>query len=180
TATGEIRLYTLLFLVRVSFFFFFFQAEDGIRDWSVTGVQTCALPICLGSDATSAASCLVCCSTASAARRYERIRNGPAASISSRAAVSSSSLAISMFSIGPGSPGLHGPHGAGEIPAPYATPASTRAWPAQSPAPVYSRTVVTLSRSLGRAGPMPARRVSQPDDLICLRSFASLDDVEFD
>src|SRR5260370_41652287 len=28
------------------FFFFFFQAEDGIRDSSVTGVQTCALPIC--------------------------------------------------------------------------------------------------------------------------------------
>src|SRR5258706_11073336 len=27
--------------------FFFFQAEDGIRDWSVTGVQTCALPIYL-------------------------------------------------------------------------------------------------------------------------------------
>src|ERR671935_2169134 len=26
--------------------FFFFQAEDGIRDTSVTGVQTCALPIC--------------------------------------------------------------------------------------------------------------------------------------
>ena len=26
--------------------FFFFQAEDGIRDWSVTGVQTCAFPIC--------------------------------------------------------------------------------------------------------------------------------------
>src|SRR5262249_58979466 len=25
--------------------FFFFKAEDGIRDWSVTGVQTCALPI---------------------------------------------------------------------------------------------------------------------------------------
>src|SRR5438093_2935744 len=25
--------------------FFFFQAEDGIRGWSVTGVQTCALPI---------------------------------------------------------------------------------------------------------------------------------------
>src|SRR5258706_5288048 len=23
----------------------FFQAEDGMRDWSVTGVQTCALPI---------------------------------------------------------------------------------------------------------------------------------------
>src|SRR6478609_11195209 len=30
-------------------FFFFFQAEDGIRDKLVTGVQTCALPIYLGS-----------------------------------------------------------------------------------------------------------------------------------
>src|SRR5438034_9815901 len=29
----------------VSFFVFFFQAEDGIRDHCVTGVQTCALPI---------------------------------------------------------------------------------------------------------------------------------------
>src|SRR5256885_7209118 len=27
--------------------FFFFQAEDGIRDYKVTGVQTCALPIFL-------------------------------------------------------------------------------------------------------------------------------------
>src|SRR5215510_11212687 len=32
--------------------FFFFQAEDGIRDGHVTGVQTCALPIS-GSEATS-------------------------------------------------------------------------------------------------------------------------------
>src|SRR5205085_6569810 len=31
--------------VFVCFFFFFFQAEDGIRDLTVTGVQTCALPI---------------------------------------------------------------------------------------------------------------------------------------
>src|SRR5258708_17711430 len=30
-------------------FFFFFQAEDGIRDDLVTGVQTCALPISSGS-----------------------------------------------------------------------------------------------------------------------------------
>src|SRR5258707_217041 len=29
----------------VLLFFFFFQAEDGIRDIGVTGVQTCALPI---------------------------------------------------------------------------------------------------------------------------------------
>src|SRR2546430_6759788 len=28
-------------------YFFFFQAEDGIRDLTVTGVQTCALPILL-------------------------------------------------------------------------------------------------------------------------------------
>src|SRR2546426_6032231 len=28
-----------------NFYFFFFQAEDGIRDYKVTGVQTCALPI---------------------------------------------------------------------------------------------------------------------------------------
>src|SRR2546426_4245946 len=30
------------------FIFFFFQAEDGIRDYKVTGVQTCALPISRG------------------------------------------------------------------------------------------------------------------------------------
>src|SRR2546426_2532211 len=36
--------------------FFFFQAEDGIRDYKVTGVQTCALPIYLdaGGDAIAA------------------------------------------------------------------------------------------------------------------------------
>src|SRR5690606_40189254 len=41
--------------------FFFFQAEDGIRDFHVTGVQTCALPISTGnnrseSTATTSAS----------------------------------------------------------------------------------------------------------------------------
>src|SRR5437879_7684603 len=36
-------MFVLLTLTR--YFFFFFQAEDGIRDTSVTGVQTCALPI---------------------------------------------------------------------------------------------------------------------------------------
>src|SRR3989441_654142 len=34
-----------LYEVQVGDFFFFFQAEDGIRDKLVTGVQTCALPI---------------------------------------------------------------------------------------------------------------------------------------
>src|SRR2546430_10089169 len=32
-------------MIDVELFFFFFQAEDGIRDLTVTGVQTCALPI---------------------------------------------------------------------------------------------------------------------------------------
>src|SRR5947207_13650923 len=35
-------------LLRSFFCFFFFQAEDGIRDHCVTGVQTCALPILTG------------------------------------------------------------------------------------------------------------------------------------
>src|SRR5206468_4776742 len=37
-----------LHLCWLSLVFFFFQAEDGIRDLIVTGVQTCALPIFLG------------------------------------------------------------------------------------------------------------------------------------
>src|SRR2546429_22913 len=36
----------VLSAIRVLRPFFFFQAEDGIRDVAVTGVQTCALPIC--------------------------------------------------------------------------------------------------------------------------------------
>src|SRR3712207_6954713 len=38
----ELVVIRLLFM---TYFFFFFQAEDGIRDIGVTGVQTCALPI---------------------------------------------------------------------------------------------------------------------------------------
>src|SRR2546422_6053844 len=41
------------YLVRV----FFFQAEDGIRDVAVTGVQTCALPICLRQWSTGGLRC---------------------------------------------------------------------------------------------------------------------------
>src|SRR6266851_6351474 len=36
----------LFFCIGYQSVFFFFQAEDGIRDRDVTGVQTCALPIC--------------------------------------------------------------------------------------------------------------------------------------
>src|SRR5437016_9683956 len=55
---GVLSLFFLFFFLQFSSFFlffffscffFFFQAEDGIRDWSVTGVQTCALPICVRS-----------------------------------------------------------------------------------------------------------------------------------
>src|SRR5205085_9508795 len=37
-------MYLITFFL-IFYFFFFFQAEDGIRDLTVTGVQTCALPI---------------------------------------------------------------------------------------------------------------------------------------
>src|SRR5437879_7682677 len=37
--------FLLVYLSTWYYLFFFFQAEDGIRDTSVTGVQTCALPI---------------------------------------------------------------------------------------------------------------------------------------
>src|SRR5699024_11580879 len=49
------RCFTLFITFFISFSFFFFQAEDGIRDRNVTGVQTCALPICepLGPDGTA-------------------------------------------------------------------------------------------------------------------------------
>src|SRR5205809_5787628 len=41
----RLRLTLLTIYSAYSFRFFFFQAEDGIRDVAVTGVQTCALPI---------------------------------------------------------------------------------------------------------------------------------------
>src|SRR2546429_1827659 len=46
-----IQLQTISFTCELihSLVFFFFQAEDGIRDVAVTGVQTCALPICFHS-----------------------------------------------------------------------------------------------------------------------------------
>src|SRR3712207_8183997 len=37
--------YCFYAILPIHIFFFFFQAEDGIRDIGVTGVQTCALPI---------------------------------------------------------------------------------------------------------------------------------------
>src|SRR6266496_2006234 len=48
TEINAINKYLFFFVIKIKlskFFFFFFQAEDGIRDLYVTGVQTCALPI---------------------------------------------------------------------------------------------------------------------------------------
>src|SRR5256885_11647646 len=47
----------------IAYYFFFFQAEDGIRDYKVTGVQTCALPIYFlqaWNSATLVDSCKLC------------------------------------------------------------------------------------------------------------------------
>src|SRR2546422_11561044 len=52
-------------------FFFFFQAEDGIRDVAVTGVQTCALPI-FPQDAYTASKGGVLSLTRSLAVQYGR------------------------------------------------------------------------------------------------------------
>src|SRR5258708_26437881 len=52
------------------FSFFFFQAEDGIRDDLVTGVQTCALPISQIQYPTAPAP------RSTAARRADRLRFG--------------------------------------------------------------------------------------------------------
>src|SRR5207248_7700666 len=53
-------------------FFFFFQAEDGIRDRTVTGVQTCALPIF----ALAGAPLTVTWSASMARRMTERLKSG--------------------------------------------------------------------------------------------------------
>src|SRR2546421_3317446 len=44
-SVGVKNLWIYVLSAAVAFVFFFFQAEDGIRDLIVTGVQTCALPI---------------------------------------------------------------------------------------------------------------------------------------
>src|SRR2546421_7578748 len=48
--------FEILWLLELRLVFFFFQAEDGIRDLIVTGVQTCALPICTAPASTWASA----------------------------------------------------------------------------------------------------------------------------
>src|SRR6266536_4174396 len=58
-------------------FFFFFQAEDGIRDPLVTGVQTCALPICQWPRVTLAGSALARSTRRTTSSLAGTVREGP-------------------------------------------------------------------------------------------------------
>src|SRR3989454_3790526 len=57
-------------------FFFFFQAEDGIRDYKVTGVQTCALPISAFPNSRSRTPPLSATGIRADARAYTPTRDG--------------------------------------------------------------------------------------------------------
>src|SRR2546430_6120987 len=74
TLTGRLRL-----RMRLSFFF---QAEDGIRDLTVTGVQTCALPISWAKSAQASANLALqvhLISSAPGAQKWERLATFPRA-----------------------------------------------------------------------------------------------------
>src|SRR5437868_13087460 len=85
--------YYLIKLISVSRmrFFFFFQAEDGIRDRNVTGVQTCALPISViafpagcTANAITGSCCSSICATITASRRSEERRVGKSVDLGGR------------------------------------------------------------------------------------------------
>src|SRR3989449_2022555 len=60
----------------VLFFFFFFQAEDGIRDVAVTGVQTCALPIFMVVEDDASLAELLAYGLQARGYRFRAYRNG--------------------------------------------------------------------------------------------------------
>src|SRR2546422_7778871 len=60
----------------VLFFFFFFQAEDGIRDVAVTGVQTCALPIFMVVEDDASLAELLAYGLQARGDRFRAYRNG--------------------------------------------------------------------------------------------------------
>src|SRR2546426_5070303 len=74
------RLELSLSVLYASLFFFFFQAEDGIRDYKVTGVQTCALPIYEYSGAVRGLEAAVAVADV-AARRHPQASHLPGASV---------------------------------------------------------------------------------------------------
>src|SRR3989475_214293 len=76
------------------FVFFFFQAEDGIRDLTVTGVQTCALPISRGRTGGSAGGAGMKLSHVDAAGRARMVDVGDKP-ITVRAAVAEGTIRMS-------------------------------------------------------------------------------------
>src|SRR5689334_24776851 len=60
-----------------SMLFFFFQAEDGIRDGTVTGVQTCALPISAAARVRGTSAWITARSPAPRARSRTTTRRAP-------------------------------------------------------------------------------------------------------
>src|SRR2546430_10900068 len=76
-------------------FFFFFQAEDGIRDLTVTGVQTCALPISLMTALTEASLTIA----AAAAALTTLIAADSASSTAARARTSTETAFEAAFAI---------------------------------------------------------------------------------
>src|SRR6266566_6303583 len=81
--------------------FFFFQAEDGIRDYKVTGVQTCALPIFVAAVAVPVSwlepapldvgreDCLECVEVAAVPGIESLLRNGQARATAHHASLAS-------------------------------------------------------------------------------------------
>src|SRR6266566_6882120 len=67
-----------------TWFLFFFQAEDGIRDYKVTGVQTCALPI--SGVACPKSRCPGCNPAAQATESFPGCPPGPPARTAARRA----------------------------------------------------------------------------------------------
>src|SRR5476651_1228584 len=130
---------------RVMCLFFFFQAEDGIRDIGVTGVQTCALPICRDAAVTA---------TRLPTRRDMAVSNDPLIDV--RLPSSLVPLADepgrhrAPSSAGPAAPSF--PAGAAAAPAPAATPV---------PPVVRARAGPARPRARWRGGPrcplVPAR-----------------------
>src|SRR5207302_2297404 len=77
--------------------FFFFQAEDGIRDFHVTGVQTCALPIFTRESKVSIPSNDLACNLLRR-RRFDMSRDDVCARISER--ISGTNMAAETGSAG--------------------------------------------------------------------------------
>src|SRR2546430_5971142 len=75
------------------YFFFFFQAEDGIRDLTVTGVQTCALPISLFSNKhVFPLNSMMSAETSTARRSPDFVRNSHGSPRTGRPALSSATM----------------------------------------------------------------------------------------